>query len=236
VTINERLAPYAVDVLGIAHSPLPGHLIVVEGTDGVGRSTQVERLKTWLTSYGYAVADTGLRRSQLVGPGIDEAKEGNSLGRMARDLYYATDFVDRLQTHVLPALRAGFVVLTDRYIYSLIARAVVRGGDPAWIRAIYGLAPRPDAVFYLKIGVEQLVPRVLARGGFDYWESGMDMHFGPDLYESFVAYQTRLLAQFDTMAGEFGFQVIDAGKAVEEVFADLRERILPIIREAGTVG
>ena len=132
-----------------------------------------------------------------MGPGLKQAKEGHTLGPITLNLFYATDFVDRFESQILPALRAGFVVLTDRYIYSLMARAMVRGADPGWIRSIYGLALKPDAVFYLRIGIDDLIPRVLQRGGFNHWESGMDMHFGEDLFDSFVNYQSRLLKQFD---------------------------------------
>src|SRR5215468_4080041 len=190
---------YGEGLRGVDLEELRGRLIVIEGTDGVGRSTQVSMLKPWLEQNGHAVLDTGMTRSALAGKGIKQAKEGHTLGPIALTLFYATDFADRLENQMIPALRAGFIVLTDRYIYSLIARAVVRGADPDWIRSIYGLALRPDAIFYLKIGIEELVPRVLQRGGFDYWESGMDMRLGADLFESFVNYQTRLLEQFKVM-------------------------------------
>src|ERR671927_1145710 len=123
----------------------PGKLIVIEGTDGVGRSTHIALLRTWLESRGHAVLDTGMTRSVLAGRGIKEAKEGHTLGRLTMQLFYATDFADRLENQMLPALRAGFIVLTDRYIYSAIARAVVRGADPEWMRAVYGIALVPDA-------------------------------------------------------------------------------------------
>src|SRR4051812_34470877 len=157
--------------------PYPGKLIVIEGTDGVGRSTHVASLRTWLESLGYAVLDTGMTRSILAGRGIKKARSGHTLGRLTMQLYYATDFADRLENQMLPALRAGFIVLTDRYIYSAIARAVVRGADPDWARSMYGIALVPDAVFYLRIKTaEQLAARVLSSGrGFDYWESGVDL-------------------------------------------------------------
>src|ERR1700741_3318669 len=163
--------------------PYPGKLIVIEGTDGVGRSTHVALLRTWLESAGYAVLDTGMTRSVLAGRGIKEARSGHTLGRLTMQLYYATDFADRLENEILPALRSGFVVLTDRYIYSAMARAEVRGIDYAWIRSIYSMALVPDAIFYLRISSpQQLVERVLSSGrGFDYWESGMDLGLGEDL-------------------------------------------------------
>ena len=226
-----RLAFYGIDAIHLKESDevLPGRLIVIEGTDGVGRSTQLHLLRPWLESSGYAVVDTEMTRSVLAGPGLKQAKEGHTLGPITLNLFYATDFVDRFESQILPALRAGFIVLTDRYIYSLIARAVVRGADPDWIRSIYGLALRPDAIFYLKIGIEDLVPRVLQRGGFDYWESGMDMRLGADLFESFVNYQTRLLEQFEVMQEEYGFQVIDASLPVEQIAEQLKQKVLPLL-------
>jgi len=208
-----------------------GKLIVIEGTDGVGRSTHVALLRTWLESIGYAVLDTGMTRSVLAGRGIKNARAGHTLGRLTMQLYYATDFADRLENQMLPALHAGFIVLTDRYIYSAIARAVVRGSDPEWMRAIYGIGLVPDAVFYLRLGsVEELAARLLASGrGFDYWESGMDLGLGNDYYDSFIAYQKLLLKEFDRMSGEYGFQVIDASRSIKRVENDLKRLITRVI-------
>ena len=208
-------------------------MIVVEGTDGVGRSTHIALLRTWLESRGHAVLDTGMTRSVLAGRGIKEAKTGHTLGRLTMQLFYATDFIDRLENEMLPALRAGFVVLTDRYIYSALARAEVRGLDSAWIRSIYSMAFVPDAVFYLRISSpQQLVERVLSSGrGFDYWESGMDLHLGEDFYDSFIAYQSRMLKVFDRMSGEFGFHVVNASRSVRSVASDLRRAVTKLIDE-----
>jgi dTMP kinase len=215
-----------------------GKLIVIEGTDGVGRSTHVALLRTWLESMGHGVLDTGMTRSVLAGRGIKDARAGHTLGRLTTQLYYATDFADRLQNQMLPALHAGFIVLTDRYIYSAIARAVVRGADPEWTRAIYGIGLVPDAVFYLRLGsAEELAARVLASGrGFDYWESGMDLGLGNDYYDSFIAYQKLLLKEFDRMSGEYGFQVIDASRSIKRVENDLKRLITRVIESepAGT--
>lgn len=222
---------YGIDAIRLkAHDELlPGRLIVIEGTDGVGRSTQMSLLRPWLESSGYAVVDTEMTRSVLAGPGLKQAKEGHTLGPITLNLFYATDFVDRFENQIVPALRAGFVVLTDRYIYSLMARALVRGADPRWIRSIYGLALKPDAVFYLRVTLDDLIPRVLQRGGFDYWESGMDMRLGEDLYESFVSYQSRLLTEFDKMSDEYHFKIIDAAAPVEQIGEQLKESILPLL-------
>ena len=226
-----RLAFYGIDAIHLKERDelLPGRLVVIEGADGVGRSTQLSLLRPWLESSGYAVMDTEMTRSVLAGAGLKQAKEGHTLGPITLNLFYATDFVDRFESQILPALRAGFIVLTDRYIYSLMARAIVRGADPQWIRSIYGLALKPDAVFYLKIGLDDLIPRILQSGGFDYWESGMDMRLGADLFESFVNYQTLLLTQFELMTSEYGFQVIDASLPVEQLSEQLKYRILPLL-------
>jgi dTMP kinase len=190
-------------------------------------------LRTWLESRGHAVLDTGMTRSVLAGRGIKEAKKGHTLGRLTMQLFYATDFIDRLENEMLPALRAGFVVLTDRYIYSAMARAEVRGIDSAWIRSIYSMAFVPDAVFYLRISTpQQLVERVLSSGrGFDYWESGMDLHLGEDFYDSFVAYQSRMLKVFDRMGSEYGFHVLNASRSVRSVASDLRRAVTKLIDE-----
>jgi dTMP kinase len=148
-------------------------------------------------------------------------------------LFYATDFADRLENEIIPALRAGFVVLTDRYIYSLMARAIVRGADPEWLHEVYGFALRPDAIFYLRVQIDDLVTRVLQSTGFDYWESGMDMHMGEDMYESFVRYQKFLLAEFDKMVETHGFEIVDASGSVEEVFENLRDRIDRVVARNG---
>ncbi len=222
---------YGIDAIGLeGHDELlPGRLIVIEGPDGVGRTSQLQLLRPWLESSGYAVVDTEMTRSDLVGEGLKQAKEGNTLGPITMNLFYATDFVDRFESQIMPALRAGFIVLTDRYIYSLMARALVRGADPHWVRSIYGLALKPDAVFFLKADLEDLVPRVLQGGGFDYWESGMDMPLGSDLFESFVRYQTLMLAEYDKMSTEYDFQMIDAKLPVELVAEQLKRRILPFL-------
>jgi len=226
-----KLEFYGIDAIHLQEQRelLPGRLVVIEGTDGVGRSTQVNQLRPWLESSGYAVMGTEMTRSNLVGAGLKQAKAGHTLGPITLNLFYATDFVDRFESQILPALRAGFVVITDRYIYSLIARALVRGADPRWIRSLFGLALKPDIIFYLRTSVEDLIPRVLQRRGFDYWESGMDMRLGEDLFESFVNYQQRLIDQFDAMSLEYGFEVIDTSHSIEWVTERLKEKILPLL-------
>lgn len=220
---------YGVTLPDMNLTDLTGRLIVIEGTDGVGRTTQINLLKPWLEQQGRAVLETGMTRSSLAGKGIKQAKEGHTLGRVTLSLFYSTDFADRLENEIVPALRAGFVVLTDRYIYSLIARAMVRDMDAAWIRNAYSFALKPDVVFYLRIGVDDLIPRVVFSRGFDYWESGMDLHPSEDMYESFRKYQTDLLKQFDVLAEEYKFEVIDASADVRTVFEQLREGVSRVL-------
>jgi dTMP kinase len=216
---------------GVSDFALPGRLIVVEGTDGVGRSTHISLLKEWLESRGYAVVNTGLRRSELAGRGIERAKRGNTLDPLTLNLLYATDFCDRLERQILPALRAGMVALVDRYIFSLIARARVRGLTAEWVENLYAFALVPDLVVYLDIDLDHLVPRVLGSTGFDYWESGQDYLAGPDVYGNFVEHQTRLLAEFRRLAAEHAFTTVDARGAVADVFRRLCEVIEPVVED-----
>jgi len=229
---NHRFEFYGEGLPDVDLSELRGRLIVIEGADGVGRSTQVSMLKPWLESNGHAVLDTGMTRSALAGKGIKQAKAGITLGPVSLTLFYATDFADRLENQMLPALRAGFIVLTDRYIYSLMARAIVRGMDRDWIKSFYGLALKPDAIFYLRTSIANLIPRVLTSPtGFDYWESGMDMHLGQDLFDSFKEYQIRMLSVFDSMTEEYGFEVIDATQPIDAIYKNLQRRIGRLLRE-----
>jgi dTMP kinase len=226
-------------------SDLKGKLIVVEGTDGVGRSTQMGLLKQWLEVQGYAVATTGWTRSPLMGKAIDDAKSGHSLSLHTFSLLYAADFADRLEHEIIPALKAGFIVLADRYIYTAFARSVVRGADRSWIRKLFGFALEPDAVFYMKINIENLIPRVIntdtlmerywedgSGEGLDYWESGMDIRLGDDFYDSFVEYQKKVLEEFDYMTKEFKFKVLDASKNFEDTNLKLKEGISAILKNA----
>ena len=218
-------ATYGKPLPGMRLDDLGGKLVVIEGTDGAGRSTQINLLKPWLEELGHAVVDTGMTRSPLAGEGIRRAKEGNNLGRVTQSLFYATDFVDRMENEIVPALRAGFIVLTDRYIYSLMARAIVRGMNPHWIRSIYSVALKPDAIFYLRVGIDQLLPRVVLTRGFDYWESGMDLYPGHDMYDSFCSYQAALLTEFDCMSSEFNFEMVDASPDAKTVCEHLKKNI-----------
>lgn len=227
--MDPRMGP--VQIPGVPDEDFPGKLIVLEGTDGVGRSTQMRLLRNWLESAGVAVYDTGLIRGRLAGSHIQKAKAGHTMGRRTQALYYATDFADRLEMELLPAMRAGYVVLTDRYVYSLRARAIVRGMEPEWVERLYQFAPTPDIVLYLKISIDRLIPRVLASGGFDHWESGMDYLRADTLYDGFVKHQSAVLEQFDRFAGEYNFIEIDAEQSIRDVFSDLQDEVEDIVAE-----
>ncbi len=223
-------------------SDIKGKLIVVEGTDGVGRSSQVEELKKWLEIKGYGVHTTGLARSPLMGKVIEAAKMGHNLNVHTFNLLYLADFADRLEHEIIPALKSGFIVLADRYMYTSFARAAVRGADRQWIRQSYGFALEPDLVMYMKIQTKDLISRVItpenlssrywqagSGEGMDYWESGMDMKLGRDFYDSFVKYQTLILEEFDKMSVEFGFKVIDASKKFDEINLLFKKEISSIL-------
>ena len=208
---------------------LPGKLIVLEGTDGVGRSTQINLLRRWLEDEGYAVSDTGLTRSALTQSGLDAAKSGHTLGPMTMSLFYAADFADRLENLIIPALAAGFIVLSDRYFYSIIARDSVRGIDINWERQLYGMALKPDLILYLKAPVPTLVTRLIHGRGLNYWEAGMDINMGGDMYDSFVNYQTEILKEFDQLAHDYNFLTIDADQTVEQIFDELKVPIIDLL-------
>lgn len=232
-TTRPPLSYYQTALPDVDYSELQGKLIVIEGPDAVGRSTQVQRLKLWLEELGHAVLDTGMARSALAGEGIKSAKEGNTLGPVTMTLYYLTDFADRMENEIIPALRAGFVVLTDRYIFSIMARAISRGENRQWIERTTGFALVPHRVFYLRADVKDLISRVVVgKGAFDYWESGLDLHFGKDMFDSFVRYQTKLISVFDSLSGPYGFELVDATRPADDVFASLRHSILQVLQPA----
>jgi dTMP kinase len=218
----------------LAMDSYPGKIIAIEGTDGVGRSTQIRLLREWLEVQGYGVVETEWTRSPLMQPTIDLAKSSNTLNNLTFVLLYACDFADRLEKEIIPALKAGFIVLADRYIYTALARAGVRGVDSQWLRRLYGFAIAPHLVFYLKIDVETLARRVLQAQGMAYWESGMDMKVGDDIYDSFRAYQRQLLKEYASMADEFGFRVLDGKKSVGSIQDELRRQVGDFLAESGT--
>ncbi|MFO1475660.1 MAG: dTMP kinase [Verrucomicrobiota bacterium] len=221
---------YGYGIPGVDPEKLVGKLIVVEGADGSGRSTQIARLVEWLETGGHATVQVGLKRSTLVSEELERAQEGNILSRTTLCLFYATDFADQLENIILPALNAGFIVLADRYIYTLMARDMVRGMDEAWLRNLYGVALEPDAVFYLSVEAEELVQRNLSKKAtLDYWESGMDLGLSRDMFDSFLQYQTAMQKSFRQLQKTYGFTIVDGNQSVDEVNSALRKKITGVL-------
>lgn len=205
---------------------LNGRLIVVEGADGSGRSTQTALLRDWLEESGFATVEVGLKRSTLAGRELAVAMQGHTLSPLTFSLFYATDFADQLEHDILPALKSDFIVLADRYIYTLMARDLVRGANPDWIRAMYGIALVPDLVFYLKVSPQLLAERALRKTSMlDYWESGMDIRRGDDWYESFIRYQRQIARSFHDMQQTYQFHEIDGSRSPFQIAADIRRRV-----------
>ena len=217
---------YGHGIPGVELQKLAGKLIVVEGADGSGRSTQIAKLVDWLEASGHATVQVGLKRSTLVSEELEKAQQGNILSHMTLSLFYATDFADQLENIIMPALRAGFMVLADRYIYTLMARDLVRGMDETWLKNLYGIALIPDAVFYLNVSPEELIQRNFAKNNaLDYWESGMDLGLAPDLFDSFLKYQGMMLEAFKQLQGTYGFKMVNGHRGVDDINAELRSQI-----------
>jgi dTMP kinase len=209
---------------------LGGKLIVVEGADGSGRSTQIAELVDWLETCGRPTVQVGLKRSTLVSSELEKAQHGNVLSRTTLSLFYATDFADQLGNIIIPALKAGFIVLADRYIYTLMARDLVRGMDEKWLKNLYGIAVVPDAVFYLSVEPEELVQRNLAKNArLDYWESGMDLGLSRDVFDSFLKYQAAMGESFRHLQKTYRFEIIDANRSVNAVNKELRKKISAVL-------
>ena len=212
---------------------ISGRLIVIEGPDASGRSTQIEMVTTRLEADGYAVLNTGLKRSDLIGEGILEAKRDISLGKRTIALYYAADFADQLEHKIIPALQAGYVVLADRYVYTLMARNTVRGIKRQWSADLYSFALVPDLTFYLNVDPFKLVHRVFAkRQSLDYYESGADMRLSDDMFESFIIYQQKLAKEYEYLKQKYHLISINGDKVPEEVNANLQTQISKYLSKA----
>jgi len=212
---------------------IKGRLIVIEGPDASGRSTQIELITSRLEADGHAVLNTGLKRSELVSKGILEAKRDYTLGRKTLALFYAADFADQFEYKIIPALQAGYIVLADRYIYTLIARNVIRGLDRKWSHNLYGFAIKPDLVFYLDVEPAVLVHRVFQKNSFlDYYESGADLGLSDDMYESFLIYQNKISREFHAMQKRYGLVPINGNRSVSEINSDLQKRIDNFLQKA----
>jgi dTMP kinase len=221
---------YGKGLPGVALDQLRGQLIVVEGADGSGRSTQIDMLRNWLERRGSPTVNVGLKRSMLVSRELEQAMQGNILGTRTLSLFYATDFADQLENRIIPALRSGFIVLADRYIYTLMSRAIVRGVERAWIRDVYSIALVPDAVFYLAVSPKILVERNLRKHAvLDHWESGMDMHRSSNMYSSFIEYQRLIQKEFKAMQEHYGFETINGNRSPRAIQNELRAKIEVIL-------
>jgi dTMP kinase len=223
---------FGLGVPGVDLYKLAGKLIVVEGADGYGRSTQIARLVQWLESSGHATVQVGLKRSTLVSEELDQAQQGNILNHTTLSLFYATDFADQMENIIIPGLRAGFMVLADRYIYTLMVRDMVRGMDASWLKNLYGMALVPDVVFYLNVQPEELVERNFAKKqALEYWESGMDLGLSRDMFDSFLKYQGMVAAKFKELQRTYGFTIVDGHRSPDEINIELRQRIESILAD-----
>lgn len=221
---------YGHGIPGVDLAKFTGKLIVVEGADGSGRSTQIAQLVSWLEGRGHATVQVGLKRSTLVSEELSRAQQGNILSRTTLGLFYATDFADQLENIIMPALKAGFMVLADRYIYTLMARDLVRGVDGDWLKNLYGIALVPDAVFYLQVCAEELVQRNFAKNhALDYWESGMDLGLSRDMFDSFLQYQKLMAEQFKHLQKTYGFSIVDGDRPTEEINRELQHKIESVL-------
>src|SRR4051812_9853089 len=222
---------YGHGIPGVELEKLTGKLIVVEGADGSGRSTQIARLVEFLESGGHATVQVGLKRSTLVSEELEKAQQGKILSRITLSLFYATDFADQLENIILPALKAGFIVLADRYIYTLMIRDMVRGMDEAWLKNLYGIALVPDAVFYLNVSPQELVLRNFEKSkALDFWESGMDLGLSRDMFDSFLQYQGRVVEQFKRIQSTYGFTMVAADRPTNLINNELRAKIESVLR------
>src|SRR5687767_11215163 len=209
-----------------AELDFPGRLVAVEGLDGSGKSTQIYLLKRWLEAEGVKVYFSEWNSSELVKAATSKGKKQALLTPTTFSLIHATDFADRYERHLVPLLRAGYIVLCDRYVFTAFARDTVRGCTPEWVRGIYSYAAHPDITFFFKAQLEVSLQRILdGRPQLKYFEAGMDLKLSTDPEESFRIFQGRLLEQYLAMSTEFNFLVIDANQAVEVQQNVVRELI-----------
>jgi dTMP kinase len=213
----------------------PGRLLVFEGLDGSGKSTQARLLGKWLQSRDYRVFFTEWNSSDLTSEVIRRGKKKGLLTPTTFSLLHATDFADRFERHILPPLRAGYVVICDRYAYTAFVRDAARGCDPKWVRNIYSFAPKPDRVFYFQVPVQVTLERKLAsRLKISYYEAGMDLGLSDDVVESYQKFQGRLRKQYDLLAEVDGFTIIDANRQIEPVQNQIRREVRPLLERFPT--
>jgi dTMP kinase len=210
----------------------PGRLFIVEGIDGSGKSTQLTLLAQWLRSKGYPVVFSEWNSSMIVKATTSRAKKRRLLTPLTFSLIHATDFSDRVEREIIPSLKAGAIVLADRYVYTAFARDVTRGVDPAWVRSLYRFAVVPTRAFYFRTPLDVALRRILSgRPKLKYYEAGMDLGLDLDVQESYRKFQARILAQYEGLVGEYGLSVMDATLPVEVQQRQLRKQILPEIKD-----
>lgn len=207
-----------------------GLLIVIEGTDGSGKSTQVNMLSKYIKDRCFGCAVSQWKTSRLISGVINEAKEKNMLNTTTFSLLYAADYTDRLENEIIPALKAGFVVLMDRYIYTAYVRDSVRGHDINWVKNLYSFAPNPDLVFYLNVPPQTLIKRLIAKNGvLDYFESGRDIGLSTDTYNSFEIYQKRCLDEYKKLSKEYNFIELDGTKDKNEIHEIIKSKVQELL-------
>jgi dTMP kinase len=218
------------DSYGANQKQYPGRLFIVEGIDGSGKSTQLTLLAQWLRGQGYPVVFSEWNSSLIVKATTSRAKKRRLLTPLTFSLIHATDFSDRVEREIVPTLKAGAVVLADRYVYTAFARDVVRGVDPRWVRSLYRFAVVPTRAFYFRVPLEVALRRILSsRPKLKYYEAGMDLGLHPDARESYRRFQTSILGQYETLVEEYGLSVMDATEPVEIQQRRLRREILPLL-------
>ncbi|MEK7404212.1 MAG: thymidylate kinase [Acidobacteriota bacterium] len=211
----------------------PGKLIIVEGIDGSGKSTQLLLLSHWLRSQGYAVAFSEWNSSPLVRQTTRRGKKKEMFTPTSFSLIHATDFADRLESYILPLVKAGAIVCADRYAYTAFARDVARGVSRNWVRNLYRFAIRPNLAFYFRVPLDVALSRILGgRTALKYYEAGMDLGLSRDVEESFRIFQGRILDEYEAMAEEVGFQVIDATLPIEEQQRRMRQIVLEVLGDS----
>ena len=222
---------YGTGLSGVNLDELTGKLIVVEGADGSGRSTQIELIKDELEKQGFATVPVGLRRSTLVRPriGASETRKYSWANEHSAFFMRRTSRIN-WKTVSSPRCAQGFIVLADRYIYTLMARDVVRGMEPDWLESLFGIAIVPDAVFYLRVSPENLMERNFQKSEIlDYWESGMDVGLSQDMFESFLKYQRQIQNQFRRMSDQYGFEIINGNRSKRAIAKELIKKVFDIL-------
>ena len=209
---------------------IKGKLIVVEGIDGSGKSTQLRLLEKWFQSKQSSVFLTEWNSSETVRRITSKGKRKGRLTPITFSLLHATDFADRYERNILPLLHAGYIVLADRYIYTAFARDIVRGCNPKWVRRVYEFAVKPDLVFYFKVPVDIAVERILSgRPKLKYYEAGMDLNLSNDPYESYRIFQSRIIEQYDSLALSEDFTIVDGTMEIEEAQRTLRSQVTKLL-------